>query len=220
MSYVPPNPPSATPSSDLPVTAPPPATSNRKLWIILGSVVGGGCLVLLCSAIVVVGVLSLLGRRVERTFEQIGSGLEQDTYMMPTPLPYGAQSEGRIDPTLSQSIGVVVTSREFESGTSTIKPQAGYEFLIITYKTTGGTQADLVRVRSSMMASTRIMDDAGRTFACCATKFMQARQLDKFSFDPAGSVFKFAYEIPADAQTLFWVEDNQPGVKPSMIKLR
>ncbi|MDP9311880.1 MAG: hypothetical protein M3R24_13525 [Chloroflexota bacterium] len=219
MSNVQPNPPSGT-APFQPHNVPAPPTSNRKLWVILGSVVGGGCLVMVCGAIILIGVLSLLGRRVESTFEQINSGLEQTAAAPPTPLPVGARSTGGVDRTLSQSIAVIVADLEFEQGTSMVKPEASHEFLIITYKTTGGTRADVTRLLNNIKASTRIMDDTGQTFACCADDLMHAKQLDQPVFNTNGSVFKVAYEVPTNAQALFWVESNQSGAISGRIKLR
>ncbi len=72
------------PPEPAPLTHPPPSSSSNTKWLIIGAI---GCLglpaVLVCGAIVIIGILTLLGGKVSEVFSSVDSGLETSSLEAP-----------------------------------------------------------------------------------------------------------------------------------------
>lgn len=199
----------------------PPASSNRKLWIILGSVLGGGCLMTVCGIIAMIGVLSILGRRVETTFDQINSGLEQQESSLSAPknqasvAPYSPLTYA-----FSPDVDMNMVTAAIESGTGSVQPKAGHEFMVVRFRLTGGDFADTIFASDVIEARTHLVDDQGHQYQCCATTFMEAKQYNHFTEQANGTDYNIAYEVPKSAKMLFLIYRDETGQDVTKVQVR
>lgn len=204
------------PSSTVPTN--PPTSSKRNIWLILGAAVGGGCLVMVCLAVVMIGFLTLLGQRVENTFQQIETELAREA--LPTPLPVGAvDADGMTQLGLAQNVTMLASDVALDPGLPGIKPRALHQFLVVTFEISGGSAADVQLTRDGLLRGSRLEDAAGARYPCCVQTLMDARAMNPPVVGQQ-STAQVAFEVPADSSPLFFVQDDPGGGPPTVLQVR
>lgn len=203
-------------SSTVPTT--PPVSSKRNIWLILGAAVGGGCLVLVCLGVVMIGFLTLLGQRVESAFQQIETELAREA--LPTPLPFGAvDADGLTQLGLTQNVTMLASEVAIDPGLPGIAPRALHQFLVVSFEISGGSTADVQLTRDGLLRGARLEDAAGTRYPCCVRTLMDARAMNP-PVVGTQTMAQVAFEVPAGSSPLFFVQDDPGGGPPTVLQVR
>ncbi|HEX6291135.1 MAG TPA: DUF4352 domain-containing protein [Herpetosiphonaceae bacterium] len=207
MSYVPPTP--AGPSSG----------SNRTLWIILGSIGFVGVCMVLCTAIGIIGVLTLLGRQTEQVFSEIERELNADTqFELPTTEPVDVGAAVAVGTT--QRVGdldVTVVDVQTTAGDGSQEPTPGYQFLAVRLKITNrGAQPIALE---DVALWTWLQDEDDWIYDCCV--FTQSDPELLGDALPAGESIEgsLVYEGPDDVDTMYWIYEDLTGNTRAVVRL-
>jgi hypothetical protein len=209
VSYIPPSPTPATPSL---------SNSNRTLWIILGSIGFVGICMLLCTAISVIGALTMLGRQTSTVFSEIENELNTGTHFeLPTTQPIdvsGALTVGE-----SKRLGdleFTITSAQAVDGDASSEPAPFYQFLAVRVQITnrGAQPVALEKVTTW----TWLQDTEDFTYDCCVFELSDETMFAELA--PGSSVEgKLIYEAPDDTNLLYWVYEDETGNDAVVVKL-
>lgn len=200
----------------------PPSGSNRTLWIILGSCLGGGLLLTICAAILVVGSLSILGRRTSSVFNQINSGLVRENsngFVLPTAAPVEVSAALPIGTSgRSGDLELQVIDTTTEVGDSLRQPQPGNEFRVITVQAInrGAQPLDLDRLLLSW-----VQQGTTGSYECCVFALMPNFDFTQEIAPGATSEIRLVFEVPGGSDPLYWVyEERQTEATPLVVELR
>ena len=195
MSHIPPSPTPATPAS---------SNSNRTLWIILGSIGFVGVCSLLCVAVGIIGVLTVLGQQTSAVFDQIAGGLNAEPgFELPSTEPIdvgGALAVGA-----SKRVGdleFTVVRSEIVDGDTGNQPETFYQFLSVRVRITNrGAQPVALE---TVTAWSWLQDADDLTYDCCIFDLSDSKLFDELA--PGSSVEgDLVYEAPEEAERLYWV---------------
>lgn len=212
--------------AQLPPTSPAPAPqsgSNRTLWIVLGSCLGGGLLLTICAAIIIIGSLTIIGRRVSSVFTQINSGLEipdPDGFVLPTAEPVDVGQALAIGaPARSGELELTVSGSSIERSTSAVRASAGNEFRAVDVQITnrGAEEANL----GDDLLFSWVQDDAERSYDCCVFGLMDDASSDVTLAPGASATLRLVFELPRSADALYWVYSDEQAEDGALVfKLR
>lgn len=185
---------------------PPPSNSNRTLWIVLGSVLGGGFLLLICVGVVVIGVLTTLGARVSTVFNDIEAGLASPAAVsLADPIEAG----DAIAPGEAARVGdfdVVVRRSWVAEGNDYVAPAPGNEFRAVEYTITNRSDQE-VSASDAMVYSWMQATD-GELYSCCVFGADDAISiLEPLGRGETGTTVE-VYEVPQGAQELYFVYES------------
>lgn len=208
----------------LPPGAPaPPSNSNRTLWIVLGSCLGGGLLLTICAVILVVGSLTILGRRVSTVFNQINSGLARENsngFVLPTAAPVDVSESIAVGTSgRSGDLELQVNDTSTQPDDSAAQPSPGNEFRVVTVQATNrGTQP--LELQDRLLLSW-VQAGSERSYDCCVFALMPNFNFAEQLAPGATAETRLVFEVPSDAGTLYWVyEDTRAQAAPLVVELR
>jgi hypothetical protein len=201
-----PNQPTPAPYQLPPDYRPPAPRSGLPGWAI-ALIIAGVVIVVLCVAgfIGAVGVLTLLGSRVSSVFSQINSGL-----VVPTSAPLSVEDALAIGQTAElSSLRITVTAAHPLAGNrGTSRPRPGYEYWAVEARFENTSRRPL----TLSTFTTSVQDAAGKVY-----RYNSAAQ--RASPDPGLPIVSSVrpgekvqgllfYEVPADASSLFWLDQE------------
>jgi hypothetical protein len=202
------------PSAHVPASYPPaPAKSNRTLWIVLGSIIGGGFLLLLCVGVLVIGTLSMLGTRVSSVFNEIEAGLasaEAASFVEPidTSNAIAMNETGHVG-----DFDVVVQRSWVVQQSEATTPGYAYRAVEFTITNRSGQP---VQAEDAIVYS-RVQDATGATYECCVFDAEDAFMIDETLNPGATGTTVEVYEVPEESQQLFFVYESFDADSPPVV---
>lgn len=214
MSYMPPTPngyPTSTNQSQ--------SSSNRTLWIILGSIGLVGVCSLLCIGVGVIGVLTMLGQQTSAVFSEIEGELSDGSqFELPSIEP--------VDVSAAIAIGTVkrvgdleisVTDARIINGENGVEPEEYYQFLAVDLqiKNVGAQPVSLEEIGPWSW----LQDPDDFTYDCCVFSLSDTAILsDDLA---AGDVIEgtIVYEAPDDVETFFWIYEGSASGDLLIVRL-
>lgn len=196
--------------------------SNRTLWIVLGSCLGGGLLLLICGAVLIFATLTIAGRQVSNVFNEIESGLDaaesNGGFVLPTAAPVDVSEAIEVGTAgRSGDLELSVTNTATEEGDDNTQPRAGSEFLVVEVQATNRGTEEIDS--GDALFFSWVQNDTQESYTCCIFSLMQ--DLGGFGTlapGDAGQV-RLVFEVPSDADALYWVYEAEAGA-PLVVRLR
>lgn len=202
MSYMPPPPSANQPQS----------SSNRTLWIILGSIGLVGVCSLLCIGVGLFTVLTALGEQTSAVFEEIENDLDEESQFA-LPSAEAADTSAAIPVGTVQRVGdleISVTDARIVNGENGIEPDEYYQFLAVDLqiKNLGTQPVSLEEIGPWSW----IQDSDDFTYDCCVFSLSDRAVLeDELA---AGDEIQgtIVYEVSDEVGTFYWIyEDTTSG---------
>ena len=203
MSYMPPPPPTNQPQS----------SSNRTLWIILGSIGLVGVCSLLCIGVGLFTVLTTLGQQTSTVFSAIENDLAEDESQFELPSAEPADTSAAIPVGTVQRVGdleISIADARIVNGENGIEPDEYYQFLAVDLriKNVGAQSVSLEEIGPWSW----IQDSDDYTYDCCVFSLSDAALLEDelaAGDEVAGTI---VYEVSDEVTTFYWIyEDSTSG---------
>jgi hypothetical protein len=199
---------------------PPPANSNRTLWIVLGAIGFVGVCLLLCAAIGIIGVLTLLGQQTSAVFRDIEQELNPvPQFELPTTQP--ADLSAAVPVGTMQRIGnleITVTGARFIEDEAANQPEPGYRYVAVEVRIANQSAQPIVLEAVSIW--TWLQDQDNFTYDCCVYALSKP-ELFTDSLPAGGSVEgELVYEVLDDVGSLYWVYDDSAANARMAVELQ
>lgn len=195
MSYMPPPTPANQPHS----------SSNRTLWIILGSIGLVGVCSLLCIGVGIFTVLTTLGTRTETVFSQIQEDLDDQGSQFELPSSEAADVSAAIPIGAVQRVGdleITVTDARMINGENGVEPDEYVQFLAVTLKikNVGAQPVSLEEIGPWSW----VQDEYDSTYDCCVFSVSDSAILGDELAAGAEIEGTLVYEVADDSEAFFW----------------
>lgn len=199
MSYMPPPTPTNQPQS----------SSNRTLWIILGSIGLVGVCSLLCIGVGIFTVLTTLGTRTETVFSQIQEDLDEEGAQFELPSSEAADVSAAIPIGTVQRVGdleISVTDARMINGENGVEPDEYYQFLAVDLriKNVGAEAVSLEEIGPWSW----VQDEYDSIYECCVFALSDSAILSDDLAAGAAIEGRLVYQVADDSESFFWVYDG------------
>jgi hypothetical protein len=195
------------------------SSSNRTLWIILGSIGVVGVCSLLCLGVAVFGILTALGQRTSTVFEQIQNDLDAESqFQLPTAQPVDLGAAIPIG--TAKRIGnleITVTDATTIDGQNGIEPEEYYQFVAVRLRIqNSGTQPVSLE---SIGPWSWIHDSDDFTYDCCVFALSDSALLNDELAAGSSIEGELVYEAADDGSSLFWVFEESESGEQMVVRL-
>ncbi|HEY0738159.1 MAG TPA: DUF4352 domain-containing protein [Herpetosiphonaceae bacterium] len=198
----------------------PKGSSNRTLWIILGSIGLVGACSLLCIGIGLFTVLNALGEPINSAFTEIEDGLNNEGSQFELPSGEAADVSAAIPIGTAQRVGdleISVTDARVINGEDGVEPEEYYQFLAVDLRIKNvGTQSVSLE---EIGPWSWVQDEYDYTYNCCVFSLSNAAILSDELAAGAELEGTIVYEVADDSESFFWVYEGDTSGELIVVEL-
>lgn len=198
----------------------PQSSSNRTLWIILGSIGLVGVCSLLCVGVGIFTVLNALGEPINSAFTEIENDLNNQDSQFELPSGEAADVSAAIPIGAAQRVGdleISVTGARVIDGENGVEPEEFYQFLAVDLriKNVGTQPASLEEIGPWSW----VQDEYDFTYTCCVFPLSDATTLSDELAAGAEIEGTIVYEVANDSESFFWVYEGDTDGELIVVEL-